>query len=219
MNKSAANKAKQHTVYKTKDGQRVPGATTITGILNKPALVAWANKIGLQGIEVAKYVDELASIGTLIHSMVEHHLKGLKLDLNDYTPNQIDTAENGFLKYLEWEKQNHPKLIASELCLVSEEMKYGGTIDAIMEIDGKTTLVDFKSSKGIFPEHFLQVAGGYAPLVEENGYKIDDIRILRIGRDENEGFDYLSCPNRELNEKKFKLCLEIHKLDKQLRRK
>ena len=28
--------AKAHTVYKLKDGKRVPGATTITGLLNKP---------------------------------------------------------------------------------------------------------------------------------------------------------------------------------------
>ena len=38
--------SKAHTVYKLADGTRVPGATTITGLLNKPHLVRWANKIG-----------------------------------------------------------------------------------------------------------------------------------------------------------------------------
>ena len=32
-----------HTVYKTADGIRVPGVTTVLGVLNKPALIKWAN--------------------------------------------------------------------------------------------------------------------------------------------------------------------------------
>jgi hypothetical protein len=43
--------SKAHTIYKTAEGVRVPGATTITGLLNKPYLVPWANKLGLEGIE------------------------------------------------------------------------------------------------------------------------------------------------------------------------
>src|SRR5438093_1588565 len=31
-----------HTVYKNAAGKRVPGVTTILGILNKPALLKWA---------------------------------------------------------------------------------------------------------------------------------------------------------------------------------
>jgi len=210
-------KARTHTVYRLADGKRVPGTTTITGVLNKPALVPWANKIGLQGIEVGKYVDELASIGTLIHYLVECHIKKQDPELGDYTPNQIDTAENGFLKYLEWEKRNKPKVIASELQLVSETKKYGGTIDSIMEINGKLVLIDFKSSKGVFPDHHLQVAGGYLPLAIEAGYDVKEASILRIGRDETEGFDFISCPNLILNIQKFELCRQIYEINKKLK--
>lgn len=31
--------SKAHVIYKTSDAKRVPGATTITGLLNKPYLV------------------------------------------------------------------------------------------------------------------------------------------------------------------------------------
>ena len=48
---SAAKRGRVHTVYKTKDGKRVPGVTTILGVINKPALVRWANNLGLQGID------------------------------------------------------------------------------------------------------------------------------------------------------------------------
>ena len=56
----AAKGARQHTVYKLASGARVPGVTTVLSVLNKPALVPWANKLGLEGIDVRKYVDALA---------------------------------------------------------------------------------------------------------------------------------------------------------------
>ena len=77
--------SKAHTRYYLQDGTLVPGATTVTGLLNKPALVKWANNLGLQGIDSSKYVDKAARVGTLIHSLVEAHITGKKADLSDYT--------------------------------------------------------------------------------------------------------------------------------------
>ena len=45
-------KYKAHTRYELKDGTYVPGTTTITGLENKPFLVPWANRLGLEGIAV-----------------------------------------------------------------------------------------------------------------------------------------------------------------------
>ncbi|MBA7569795.1 hypothetical protein ES708_11536 [subsurface metagenome] len=59
-----------HIIYRTRSGQSVPGVTTILSVLNKPALVPWANRMGLQGIDVAKYVDDKAAIGTLAHYLI-----------------------------------------------------------------------------------------------------------------------------------------------------
>jgi len=64
-------RAKAHQRYRTSDGTIVPGVTTVIGILNKPALVKWANDLGLRGIDSASYVDETARIGTLAHEMVQ----------------------------------------------------------------------------------------------------------------------------------------------------
>ena len=54
--------SKAHTRYYLQDGTLVPGATTVTGLLNKPALVKWANNLGLQGIDSSKYVDKAARV-------------------------------------------------------------------------------------------------------------------------------------------------------------
>src|SRR3990167_8512468 len=96
-----------HTVYKLKNGTRVPGVTTIVGIMDKPALVAWANRIGLEGIEVGKYVDDKADIGTLAHNMVMAHITGGKADTKDYSANQIEQAEWACLSFYEWAKGKH----------------------------------------------------------------------------------------------------------------
>ena len=50
-----ARKPSAHTVYTDSLGTRVPGATTIIGILDKPALIKWANNLGLAGIDSTKY--------------------------------------------------------------------------------------------------------------------------------------------------------------------
>ena len=62
-------------------------------------------------------------------------------------------------------------------------------MDFYCKVDGKLTLVDFKSGKGIYNEHFLQVSS-YANLLKENGYKVSQIMILNIGRNEDEPFQH-----------------------------
>lgn len=224
--KNSARKAKTHTIYKTSKG-RVPGVTTVTGILNKPALVPWANKLGLQGIEVAKYVDDLAEIGTLAHYMIECHVKSqiqgepVEPELDDYSRNQIDSAENSFLKFLEWEKRNKVKYIGAEMLLTSEKMQYGGQVDIYAEVNDRKTLIDIKTCKGIFSDHFLQVGGGYAPLLEENGHKVEDVRIVRVGRCEDEGIEAedRQVPKLETFQELFRLCRRIYELNKIIRKK
>jgi hypothetical protein len=104
---------------------------------------------------------------------------------------QIDLAENCFLSYLSWEKNHALKPIALETPLVSELHRYGGTADFYGLIDGVPSLLDFKTGKAIYPEHFIQLAG-YAPLLIENRLAegpIEAFRVLNIPRGETESFD------------------------------
>ena len=187
---AAKIKARTHTVYKTADGKRVPGVTTILGVINKPALVKWANNLGLQGIDSSAYVDETARVGTLAHEMIQEYLGGPEWDREAYDAGQVDLAENAVISFFEWEVQtgNRMGTLNIELPLVSEINRYGGTVDWYGEIDGKRWLVDIKTSKGLFPEHVFQVAA-YWMLLCENGYPVDGVRLLRVGRTEDEGFD------------------------------
>lgn len=210
------NKAKAHTRYRNKDNLIVPGVTTVLNILNKPALVKWANNLGLQGIDSSKYVSETAQIGTLAHYIIECHIKQVEPDLSDYSQTQIDQASNAVIKFFDWEEENNPGYILSELPLVSDKYQFGGTIDCYCILNDKHTLLDFKTSKALYSEHKTQVCA-YAVLLVENGYQLDDVRILRIGRDEEEGFEDHKVGKRTTRWKLFKHCLEIYRLNKVLK--
>jgi len=207
--------SKAHTIYKLKDGTRVPGTTTITGLLNKPFLIKWANDLGLEGIDSTKYRDEAAEAGTVAHEMISAHLQGMKIDTSIYSPLSVDLAENSFLSYLEWEKSHSIEPIIVESPFLHEIMKYGGTVDCYCKLDGIPTLLDFKTGKAIYDEYFVQVAG-YREILIHHGYEVEQCRILRIGRAENEGFEdrKVSCINDYFEI--FNALLHIYKMKKKV---
>lgn len=213
------SKAKIHTQYKNKAGERVPGVTTILGELAKPALIHWSWKLGIQGLDYKTFRDDLADIGTLAHRMIMCHIKGDTLAQEDYTPTQISKAENCFLKYLEWERQHKVEGILVEEPMVSELYGYGGTPDFFGNIDGQLVVMDFKTGKGIYDEYWYQVAA-YGQLVEEvSGVSnIHGYRVLNIGRDETENFieEQRRGVAREFDI--FLSALRIYQLKKEARR-
>ena len=208
-----ADKTRAHTIYKTSDGKRVPGVTTILGVLNKPALVGWANRLGLNGIDSTKYVDDKADIGTCAHYLIECDVTGVEPDLDDYSPNTVKLAENGLIKWLDW-KPSDFELIGSELALTSDAMRYGGTADIVARTGGKNLLVDIKTSgSGVYPEMKHQ-AVAYVKLLQEHGYTIDEAWILRVGRDDAEGFDAVRVDNWADHWRVFELCRELYEVRK-----
>lgn len=184
-------KTEAHQLYRLADSTLVPGVTTVLGVLAKPALIPWAYKCGRDGIDLDKYRDEKAEIGHLAHQMILDHFRGEKTVTDDYSKNQIDAAENAFLSFLEWAKHHTIEPVLIEEQLVSEKYHFGGTFDFLGVIDGKLTLLDFKTGKALYDEYWYQLAG-YNILVMEN-YPglgpIERLKLVRIGRDEDEGFE------------------------------
>lgn len=208
---SKSYKAHQRYYYNNK---RVPGTTTILGVLNKPALMHWAWNLGMQGIDYKAYTDDMAKIGTLVHLRIENHIKGIPTDFEDYTPTQVKISDVGFEKYLEWEEENDPQYLMSELQLSTKD--YGGTIDLYAKIKDKYVLIDFKTSKAIYDDQFCQVSA-YANLMRENDMEVDKVMILRIGRDKSEGFEVRTISNEEEYLKVFKACIEIYNAKKKVK--
>ena len=211
-------KVMAHTRYKNADGVGVVGTTTVLNRLSKPALVPWANKLGLEGIAVGKYVDEKASIGTLAHEMIHCMLKNEEADTSDYSQNQIDLALNSLKSFDNWYKGSDLKPVLLEEQLVSEELQYGGSIDCYGVIkDGTRVLVDFKTGKGIYNDMAYQLSA-YANLLEENGYPVDLAMILNIPRVDAEDFAIRRWTNLTLHFNIFKCMLDVYKKEKKLKK-
>lgn len=206
-------KTKVHTQYRLANGERVIGVTTALGVLAKPALIVWANRLGLQGIDSSKYTDAMAIIGTIAHYLIECDLKGETPELDEYSPADIDTAENALISFYAWRKGHNLEVLGSELQLVSEIYRYGGTTDLYCLLDGVKTLVDFKTGSGIYDEHYYQVCA-YRQLMVENGHEVDQVRILNIPRKESEEFTEKIYTEFDTGWQIFKKCLEIYQLKK-----
>lgn len=214
-------KTKAHESYKLANGEKVVGVTTVTNILAKPALIKWANNLGLQGIDSSRYVDDKADIGTLAHNMVMCYLSGAKVDTADYSANQIEQAEWACNSFFAWIKGHNIKLLESEKPLVSEVHKFGGKFDIYALLDDKRELIDLKTGSGIYDEHYTQVAGGYGLLMTENGYEMERVRILNIPRTNNENWCevVVSDEQVDVHQELFLALLKVYNLKKQAKEK
>ena len=211
-------KTNAHTIYIHANGNRVPGVTTILDILNKPALVVWANRLGLQGVDSTKFKDKMADIGTITHLRILHYLKKTTPDLSEYSQADIQTSDNCMLSFYEWEKSHKLEPVCVEVPLTSDRFGFGGTPDYIGMVNGRLEIVDFKTGSGIYNTAFYQVAA-YRQLAKEIGHNVEYARILRIGRDNNEGFEERLIASFDDEMALFTRCLEIYNLLKKMGRK
>jgi hypothetical protein len=181
-----------HQKYHLADGTQVPGGSTICKIGDDAgALIHWAWDLGKRGLDYRKERDKAADIGTLAHFMIECMLNNQVADLSDYDEADIAKALVCYTKFLDWWEIQNLKVVATEIQLVNEEFRYGGTIDLIaVDDDGEYVLLDFKTSKKISESYWRQCAG-YAALWEANndGKKITNHAIVRIGKQEEGDFE------------------------------
>lgn len=181
---------RQKATYKTSSGELVPGVTTILALRAKPALVEWAFRIGKDNNNLnslREYVDDLADIGTCAHYILDCLLREVVPDLGDFSPNVVAAAQVPVGKFMEWTRGKKVEVIHADLEMVSDRHRFGGKLDVFASIDGRRTVVDFKTGKNIYLEAVIQVAA-YAELLKERGESVDEIRILQIGRTGAEGF-------------------------------
>ena len=176
---------KAHQRYRNKAGTIVPGTTTITGQMDKPALPAWANNLGLQGINYKAALNQAGNVGTITHALVESFFKKETPDFGDFTSNDIKQARLAFSNFEDFWNNLDMEVLASEVQLVSEQYQYGGALDVVAR-SKKTDeihLFDCKTSKAIYPEMRYQQAA-YKYMWDENKPKqlIDSASIIRMDK-------------------------------------
>jgi hypothetical protein len=195
-------------VYK-RDGKVIPSVTGITGVISKPSLLGWAvNKsvdyiaksikpgvaldevqlVGLFAEAKKAHVrsrDEASDIGTLVHAWVRDYIHGLNPDVPINV--KLQTSIHNFLT---WELEHKVKFQKSEQVVYSRLYNYCGTFDYNAYVDDVLTLVDLKTSSGVYDEMFAQLAGYEQARNEEFPQeKYEKRGILWISRDGD--FDFV----------------------------
>ena len=176
-------KYSSHNEYINKEGEEVPSVTTILKILNKPSLVKWANYLGFKRQKVEDILEQTSTIGTAVHDMLESYI--MKKPFR-YVENKFYTRSllGQFLdKFMTWESENELDVEFMEKKFISD--KFGGTIDLYGTLNGKKTIIDFKTSKKVHGAMFLQL-GAYCYMLEENGYDVEQVGIMIVNADKVE---------------------------------
>jgi len=156
------------------NGQRVPGVTSCTGVLNKPALQSWyaeqaaiwaANNpdqltalgheefIGMAKGAGTREMKSASKIGQDLHSHAEKlATTGEAPDVPEQDLLMVQQAAD-FLDVMQ------VRTIVAERCVWNEQHHYAGRLDLLAEIDGRVWLLDFKTGRsGIWPEAAMQQA-------------------------------------------------------------
>lgn len=174
----------------TLDGKNLPSVTTILGKgLPKPGLMYWAANTVAQyaldnpGAEYDamrrapwKERDKAAVRGTVVHSYAEKLAHGEEVEV----PAEIAGYVHGVVDFLD---EYDVKPIAAEARLASATYGYAGTADLFASIDGPTWLLDWKTSKGVHGDYFMQLAA-YAQadfMVDRDGFQVPIPKVDRIG--------------------------------------
>ena len=179
---------KKRNRYEDSKGNKIPGVTSVTGCMSKPALIGWAAKMTSEHVEKywkpgksyeADQIElvlqdaknahrrkktEAGDFGSDIHALVESYIGG------QITPEQVMDSDQrkaleNFIKVTDgWE------WLGAEIIVIHEDKKplpkdkepclpYGGTADGIAKLpSGMIILSDVKTSTGVWPEMDLQVA-------------------------------------------------------------
>ena len=176
-----------HQKYFLKCGTEVDGTTKALKYIPKDALIGWAYKLGKQGKDMNAEKGNAAKIGTIAHFLIQCDLLGWEPDLSACDGILVRSAQIAFKAYREWFSKAGLRPLAVEAQLVSHCYRFGGTIDLVgIDQHEELTLVDFKTSGGLWQDYLFQVAA-YANLWEENFRRLPIQRLLLVRLDKETG--------------------------------
>lgn len=153
-----------------------------------------------------------ADVGSLVHDAIEQYTLGtpFELTLDKYTesqefagtsdraqwletaPAELEMAKLAYERFKVWWEETKPTLINAEQITYSKETEVAGAYDALLEIDGKRILCDWKTSgasvnagapQGVYYSYFIQSAAYAHALMEMGEPLIDDLMIISARKD------------------------------------
>lgn len=147
--------------FNKKSGKYQAGVTTYLNIYPKGfGFEQYLKDVGSNADEVLKRAQEQ---GTNIHNAIDQLIKGEKLEwITKEKENYTLVEWLMILKFVDFYKTYKPKVIASEISMVSDKLEFGGTLDLVCKINKDNYkdvwYIDYKSGKAIWKTNKIQGA-------------------------------------------------------------
>ena len=126
-----------------------------------------------------KQQDDAANIGRSAHMLIEWHTRRMLGGLTGPEPAVGDEALRAVLAWLDWVQMVGFTPLATEQRVYCPTCAYAGTIDTIAKVAGVLTVVDYKTSKAIYPEALLQV-NFYRHAAKAQGIDAGQAMVVRL---------------------------------------
>lgn len=149
-------------IYKL-DGRYLPSVTTVMKPLSQ-ALYKDVDECVL---------NKAAERGTAVHNAIENYTL---FGIEDIEPEY----EGYFNAYKDWLTDMNPKTLGTECRVYHKYLRYAGTADMPVEIDGKNILIDFKTSASVNKMLTGVQLEAYSKAFESHGLCFDGKAILHL---------------------------------------
>jgi hypothetical protein len=163
--------------YATENGNYVPSVTTILEAYPKDAaFFKWLKDVGQDADTIR---DEAGRRGSLVHELTEQYDQHQEVTfVNQYGKPKYKMLEWAmFERYVDFCNTQTPKMRMMEMHFSSDVLGFAGTVDRVLEINGKEYLVDIKTSNNMHESYWLQLAA-YNELLKEYDYHVEGVAIL-----------------------------------------
>lgn len=152
--------------YELPDGSLAQSVTTRIGeAADKTALMEWRARVGHE--EAQRITTQAANRGTAIHTICENYL----LNETNYPKGTMPSNMDLFKSLRPVFDDHIGKIYALEAPLYSYGLKAAGRTDCIAEWDGVLSIIDFKTSRKLKKEEWIEnyfiQATCYAMMAEE----------------------------------------------------
>lgn len=179
-------------------GEKLFSISEVLKIMNKPALIYWANKLGLAGTALKDYYATKSSAGNLAHELIQSCFTGQKVVTQNYTEEEITLANVSLAKFKSWAGDINPetvKVIGCEMTVTDDDEGYGGRVDLFYSKGEINTLFEIKTSTDVYMDQKVQ-AVAQAALLIKNDFPVGRILLGGFPVDETPG-KVVEIPNLE----------------------
>lgn len=171
-------------------GKKYARVTRTLGVIGKPGLISWFLHVGKK--EANRVKKKRQVLGTKVHKLIELQLQKKEYHLEEYE----QEIQQDIKLFKEFEKECKLKPEGLEQHLWSNEYNYAGTADYIgyytssdkYRVRGhelkftksSRVILDWKTSRSIYPEYWLQMAAYIHAFEELTGIKLDGAGLVQI---------------------------------------